>query len=76
MSCYSAIFREGNNTKDSNSIIKLASGMTLYEFDREKSKSKILRFLTCPRCQQHGMDPINRNIASIQSRISYIPRLY
>ena len=41
MSYYAAIFREGNNTKDSNSIIKLASGMTLYELDREKSKSKI-----------------------------------
>ncbi len=41
MSCYAAILREGNNTKDSNSIIKLASGMTLYELDREKSKSKI-----------------------------------
>ena len=39
MSCYAAIFRDGNNnTNDSNSTIKLASRMILYEFDREKSK--------------------------------------
>ena len=42
MSCYAAIFAEGdNNTDGSNSTITLASGMTLYELDREKSKSKI-----------------------------------
>jgi hypothetical protein len=39
MSCYAAIFRDGNNNiKDSNSTIKLASRMTLYELNREKSK--------------------------------------
>jgi predicted lipoprotein with Yx(FWY)xxD motif len=37
MSCYAAIFTE-RSTEDSNSTITLASGMTLYEVDREKSK--------------------------------------
>ena len=38
MSYYAAIFREGNNTEDGNSTITLATGMTLYELDRAKSK--------------------------------------
>ena len=34
-----AIFTEGNNTDDSNSTIRLASGMTLDELNSEKSKT-------------------------------------
>ena len=37
-SSYAAIFTEGN-TDDSNSTITLASGMTLDELNREKSKT-------------------------------------
>jgi hypothetical protein len=42
ISYYAAIFREGNNAKDSNSTIESASGTTLYELDREDGESFIL----------------------------------
>jgi hypothetical protein len=38
-SSYAAIFIEGNNIDDSNSTIALASGMTLDDLNKEKSKT-------------------------------------
>ena len=38
-SSYAAIFTEGNNTDDSNSTITIASGMTLDDLNKEKSKT-------------------------------------